>query len=80
MWFPISNSNHNKIKLKRNNRMIYPTTCLLVDTNINISEQGSSTMPNVSKKEEQSKRGMTKSKPTPWTATKNAIRFQSSTI
>ncbi|KAF1864804.1 hypothetical protein Lal_00031763 [Lupinus albus] len=48
-------------------------SCLLVDTNNNISEQGSSTMPNVSKKEEQSKRGMPKSKPTPQTDTNNAI-------
>jgi hypothetical protein len=33
----------------------------------NISEQGSSAMPNVSEKEEQSKGSMTKSEPTPWT-------------
>ena len=51
-----------------------------INTSKNISEQGSSAMPNVSEKEEQSKRSMTKSEPTPWTATKNAIRFQSSPI
>ncbi|PNT72152.1 hypothetical protein BRADI_2g40465v3 [Brachypodium distachyon] len=41
-----------------------------INTSKNISEQGSSAMPNVSEKEEQSKGSMTKSEPTPWTAAK----------
>jgi hypothetical protein len=32
-------------------------------------------MPNVSEEEEQGKRSMSKSKPTPWTTTKNTIGF-----
>ncbi|KAG0537797.1 hypothetical protein BDA96_03G182800 [Sorghum bicolor] len=44
-----------------------------INTSKNISEQGSSAMPNVSEKEEQSKGSMTKSEPTPWTAAKNTI-------
>jgi hypothetical protein len=44
-----------------------------INTSKNISEQGSSPMPNVFEKEEQSNGSMIKSEPTPWTAAKNTI-------